>query len=267
VDKERYCIFEKIVYLPCEIILKLLTNTLLTLLLKEMERLLENSTATPESVWAALQESDRIRKENERSLKEMFAKTDRFLTKIGIKAEKNSEELKEAMLDLKKTVEETTKSIEKTVEETTKSVKETSKLVGGIANSNGDVAETYFVNSFSNSSKFAGQEYDKIDHNITRKLTQLNLKAQYDLILYNCTSVAIIEIKYKAKKDDIEQVLKKAKTFKQLFPEYANYNLYLGLAGLHVEPSAEREAIKQGIAVIKQVGDNMVINDKHLKVF
>jgi len=250
-----------------------------------MKRLLENSTATPESVWAAFQESDRLRKENERYLKEMFAesdrlrrenerilnekfaKTDRFLTKIGIKAEKNSEELKEAMLDLKKTVRESIEKTTKAVEETTKTAKETSKLVGGIANSNGDVAETYFVNSFAKNLYFAGQEFDSHSANLEKNIKRLNLKAQYDLVLYNCTSVAIIEIKYKAKEENIEQVLKKAKTFKQLFPEYASYNIYLGLAGLHVEPSAERKAIKQGIAVIKQVGDNMVINDKHLKVF
>jgi hypothetical protein len=32
-------------------------------------------------------------------------------------------------------------------------------------------------------------------------------------------------------------------------------------------PELEQECIKEGIAVIKQVGDTVVINDKHLKVF
>jgi hypothetical protein len=32
-------------------------------------------------------------------------------------------------------------------------------------------------------------------------------------------------------------------------------------------PELEQECIKEGIAVIKQVGDAIVINDKHLKVF
>jgi len=35
----------------------------------------------------------------------------------------------------------------------------------------------------------------------------------------------------------------------------------------HFNKKVEKESIKQGIAVIKQVGDAMVINDAHLKVF
>ena len=63
----------------------------------------------------------------------------------------------------------------------------------------------------------------------------------------------------------MEPLLKKAETFKVLFPHYKDFALYLGLAGMHINITAEREAIKQGIAVIKQVGDNMVVNDAHLK--
>jgi len=41
----------------------------------------------------------------------------------------------------------------------------------------------------------------------------------------------------------------------------------LGLAGLSIEKSAEKEAIEQDVGIIKQVGKNMMINDAHLKVF
>jgi len=34
-----------------------------------------------------------------------------------------------------------------------------------------------------------------------------------------------------------------------------------------VNKKVEKEALKKGIAVIKQVGDTMVINDENLKVF
>jgi len=65
----------------------------------------------------------------------------------------------------------------------------------------------------------------------------------------------------------IEKLLKKAPIFKQLYPHYANYDIYLGLAAFHFEKGAEEESIEQGIAVIKQVGDNMVVYDENLKVF
>jgi hypothetical protein len=43
--------------------------------------------------------------------------------------------------------------------------------------------------------------------------------------------------------------------------------LYLGLVTMAFYPELEKECIRQGIAVIKQVGDAVVINDEHLKAF
>ena len=159
------------------------------------------------------------------------------------------------------------KEIKQMFKETERFIKEISKQIGGISNSNGDVAEAYFINSFGRHPHFAGQDYDSFIPNLLKKDKKLNLQGEYDLVLYNCSSVAIIEIKYKAKKEDIEQIVKKADTFKKLFPEYKDYAIYLGLAGLSVEKAAEKEAIKQGVGIIKQVGKNMIINDAHLKVF
>jgi len=41
----------------------------------------------------------------------------------------------------------------------------------------------------------------------------------------------------------------------------------LGLAGLRIDKTIETQAKEKGIAIIKQVGKNMVIHDEHLKVF
>ena len=253
-----------------------------------MKNLSERQPATFETVWAALQEtdrvlsekfaeSDRLRKENERILKEQFAETNRVLNEKFAETDRIIKELAKQTAETDRQMKETDRQMKETdrivketskqVAETDRVVKETSKQLGGIANSNGDVAESYFVNSFANHLHFAGQDYDSHVSNITKSVKKLNLKDQYDLVLYNCSSVVIIEIKYKAKKEDINQVLKKAQTFKQLFPEYAHYDLYLGLAGLDVEAAAEKEAMDQGVAIIKQVGDTMVVHDDYLKVF
>jgi hypothetical protein len=159
------------------------------------------------------------------------------------------------------------KETQKEIKETQKEIGETQKEIGGISNSNGEVAESYFINSFKNYPHFAGQDFQIVDSNVNKYSKILNLKGEYDLLLYNGTSVAIIEIKYKVQKEHVEQVLQKIESFKLLFPHYQDYAVYLGLAGLHVNVTAEKEAIKQGVGIIKQVGKNMVINDAHLKVF
>ena len=93
------------------------------------------------------------------------------------------------------------------------------------------------------------------------------LKDEFDIVLFNHTSVALIEVKYKAHENDIPKVLKKAETFRILFPDYKDFKIYLGLATMAFYPELEQACINQGIAIIKQVGDTVVINDKHLKVF
>ena len=153
------------------------------------------------------------------------------------------------------------------LEQTKKIVEANSRDIGGISLSNGEMAESYFVNSFTKSMQFAGQKYDEISPNLSKKIKRLNLQGEYDLVLYNCSSVVIIEIKYKANTNDIEGLLKKAPIFKQLYPQYANFDMYLGLASLHFNKNVENESIQQGVAVIKQVGENVVIYDKNLKVF
>jgi len=55
------------------------------------------------------------------------------------------------------------------------------------------------------------------------KSRRQGLEDEYDIVLYNHASVAIIEVKYKAHTKDIPIVLKKAETFRLLFPELSEH--------------------------------------------
>jgi len=85
--------------------------------------------------------------------------------------------------------------------------------------------------------------------------------------MYNGTSIAIIEVKFRAREDHIPKLIRKAETFKIAFPCYQNYNIYLGLASMSFHPGVEEACVTQGIAVIKQVGETVVINDEHLCIW
>jgi hypothetical protein len=154
----------------------------------------------------------------------------------------------------------------KQMQETDLRMKELQKTVGGITNNKGAFAEEYFFNSFENDQKnFFGEKFDEISKHLKNRWQ--GIEDEYDIVLYNHTSLAIIEVKYKAHINDIPAVLKKAETFRILFPNYKDFKIYLGLASMSFYPEMEQECIQQGIAVIKQVGNTVVINDKHLKVF
>ena len=215
---------------------------------------LQNQTATPESVWAMFQEigkkqaeTDRIVKENATAMKE---------TREQMK--ENAEAMKETREQMKET--------DQRMKETDRRMKELQKTVGGWANNHGTFAEEYFFSSFETGKQnFFGEHFDEIQKNVS-SIWQ-GVKDEYDIVLYNHASVALIEVKYKAHVNDIPSVLTKAETFRVLFPNYKNFKIYLGLASLSFYPELEQRCVNEGIAIIKQVGDSVIINDKHLKVF
>ena len=171
--------------------------------------------------------------------------------------------------DLAKQQAETDRQIKETgqlIKETSQQMKETDRKMGAWSTNIGAFAEEYFFNSFENGRQnFFGEKFDEIEKNL--KGFKKGFKDEYDIVLINGHSLGIIEVKFKAHEKDIPGILKKAVTFRENFPDYANHRIYLGLASLAFYPELEDACIKEGIAIIKQVGDSVVINDAHLKVF
>jgi len=46
-----------------------------------------------------------------------------------------------------------------------------------------------------------------------------------------------------------------------------NHRIFLGLASMSFYEKLEDECKKAGVAIVKQVGENIVIADEHLKAF
>jgi len=218
---------------------------------------------TYESLMASIHESNRF-------LTEKQAEYDRLLKEERLKREKEMAEtdrlLKKESLKRKKEMAEYERQRKRDNAAYEKRMKRMDEEMGRWANNQGCFAEEYFYNSFDyGEQNFFGEHFDSISKGLKPKTKKL--EDEYDLVLFNSTSVAIIEVKYKAHKNDVTQVLKKSDTFKILCPDYKDFKIYLGLASMVFYPELEQECIEQGIAIIKQVGDTVVICDEHLKVF
>ena len=272
---------------------------LFTKLNHKMKKETKKSAPTFESVWAALQETDRI-------LTEKFNKTDRMLSKKFAAAERRIEKAEKkaekAQAAFEKRWEQTQAAFDKTQaafdkkwekdqaafdktqaaydkkwekdqaayekrwEQSEYKTKKLEELMGSWANNQGLFAEEYFSNSFYKGKRnFFGEKFDRMENN-AKGITE-GYQDEYDILLINGKSVGIIEVKFKAHENDIPKVLRKATTFRVNFPNYENHRVYLGLATMAFYPALEQECINQGIAIIKQEGDSVVINDGHLKVF
>ena len=145
-------------------------------------------------------------------------------------------------------------------------MKKLEELTGSSANNHGSFAEEYFFNSFQQGRhNFFGEEFEEIDKKV--KGIKKGFRDEYDILLMNGKSVGIVEVKYKAHENDVLKALKKANTFRVNFPEYKNHRVYIGLASMAFYPELEEKCKTNGVAIVKQAGDTVVIYDEHLKAF
>jgi len=225
---------------------------------------------TFEEVWAILQETAQSQKEFDQKMKESRAeseKNQKAYEKRMAEYEKKSAKYKDDYEKrMAKYEAEYQKRMAKYEVEHQKRMAKMEDNMGNWSNNHGSFAEEYFFNSFENEQQnFFGEHFNEIEKNL--KVRAQKLRDEYDIVMYNDFSVAIVETKFKAHEKDIPKLLKKAETFRILCPDYKDYKIYLGLASLSFYPELEQECIENGIAVIKQVGDTVIINDENLKVF
>jgi len=211
----------------------LLTHEAFMASLEKTERMFREKTVETERMFKEQNaEYDRQRKENDRYLTEKFAETRQLMNE-------NAERMKELQ-----------------------------QTVGGWSNSHGFFAEEFFINSFKKGEKnFLGEKFDEFRDHVKPGFPKKGFDDEYDMMLINGKSVGIIEAKFKLRRSNIPHILRKAETFRENFPEYAHLKVYLGVAALTFDPIAKKECLKRGIAIIKQVGETVVIHDEHLKVF
>jgi len=202
---------------------------------------IDDKPATAESVWEILRE-----------ITERQKNADIQMEKWRVEREKSRAEFDERL--------------EKSRADYEKRMKNLEDRYGSMSHNFGSFAEEYFFNSFEKGEQdFFGEKFDSIERNVKR--LKPVIKDEYDIVMLNCSSVAIVETKFRAHENDLPAIVKKAETFKINFPDFANHRIYLGLASMSFYAELENECIGAGIAIIKQVGEKIVINDKHLKVF
>ena len=250
---------------------------------------MDKSPETEESVWAAFRETDRRQKETDRrqketdrQLKAAAADFDRRMREWDVNFEKSKADfdrqmaeskadfdrrMAESKADSDRRTKEWDENFEKSKADYDRRMKDMNKTIGAWSNNHGEFAEEYFFNSFENGNRyFFGEKFDRIEKNVHGgDLTEF--KDEYDILLINGKSIAIIEIKFKAHYDHIPKIIKKAQTFRDNFPTFASHRIYLALASLTFTPDVEADVKKSGIAVIKQVADRVEIYSDDIKIF
>ena len=140
--------------------------------------------------------------------------------------------------------------------------------LGGVGRSNGQVAEDTIYAALEKEMMFAGRKFHDIDRNWNRKKTDLKLQAEFDIVLINDDTLALIETKYKVRDVDVTKLVDTTKNkFKILYPQYSHYKVILGIGGMAFDQRAIDEANANGVGLIKIVGDKVEFQTEGIKVY
>jgi hypothetical protein len=156
--------------------------------------------------------------------------------------------------------------IDAQIAETEKTVKSISEQLGNIGHNNGEFAEEYFANDLEDKKTFAGMLFDEVGRNI--KGIHGKLKDEFDIVMYNSVAVVIMEIKYKVHVNYLEEMVeKKVKNFRELFPYYKDYKIYLGIGSMSFYDDVVTKAKELGIAILRQKGETIEVDTETIKAY
>jgi hypothetical protein len=196
---------------------------------------------TVEEIKAMFAENAASLRETERIMKENAEKTDR--------------QIQETYKQMRETARQ--------MRETDRKIDKLSKQIGGIDNNIGYHAEQFFQNVFADKKVFGGIKYDNIILNMKH-----SEDVEFDIVLKNGNSVAIIEVKNRIRANFVKKLAEeRIKEFRKYFPEYKGYYVYLGIAGFSFGEDVLEEARKYGVGIIRQVGDGIEIDAKGLRAY
>jgi Holliday junction resolvase-like predicted endonuclease len=101
-------------------------------------------------------------------------------------------------------------------------------------------------------------KFDAVSRNLNNHIG--DLQEEYDLVLINGDTLAVIEVKTKAHVKDLEKMItKKIPNFPKLFHAYQNYHIYAGVATLVANNDLIEKAQELGLFLLTQQGDHTMI--------
>ena len=148
---------------------------------------------------------------------------------------------------------ESIKRTDEQMKRTDEKLKRMGITLGNVTNNQGDVAEEFFFQSLIKDNRLGSIRFDDVVKNMEKHRGKI--QEEYDLVMTNGDALAVVEVKYKAHKNDLDKLDRKMRHFKQLFPIYQHYKQYGAIASFHINDEAKSEALRRGYFVLQRSGD------------
>jgi hypothetical protein len=180
-----------------------------------------------------------------KNLHEAQNRTDEQMKRTDEQMKRTDEQLKRTDEQMKRTDEQLKRTDEK--------LERIGINLGNISKNQGDVAEEFFFQSLIKDTHLGNIHFDDVVKNMEKHRGKI--QEEFDLVMTNGDAVAVVEVKYKAHKNDLDKLDRKMRHFKQLFPIYQAFKQYGAIAAFHINDDAKEEALSRGYFVLQRSGD------------
>ncbi|MDH6059911.1 hypothetical protein NWP17_05580 [Chrysosporum bergii ANA360D] len=218
-------------------------------------------TYTPDDVWrllgeliAAQKETERRFQETDRILKEQSQETDRILKEQSQETDRRFQETDRL---LKEQSQETDRILKEQSQKTDRQIQRVSQDIGKLGNRLGEFVEWQVRPAAVQLFQQRGIDVHEIQAGVSVKRNGEGL--EIDLLVINDTEAVLIEVKSKLTQPDVDKHLERLDKFKRLVPRYQDVRAMAAVAAMVVPDEVRDYAYSQGLFVLAQSGDNLVI--------
>ncbi|MBF0624979.1 MAG: DUF3782 domain-containing protein [Magnetococcales bacterium] len=216
---------------------------------------------TIDDIWKLFEETNRLFKESDtRAEARRIESEARFQRDL----EETKRSLRESRAEIERMHQETERmhqETERQFRETDKKIKETSTQIGRLGGRWGEFVEGLVAPACETMFMERGIPVHKV-HPRTKATLPGNRRMEIDLLVINDIAIVAVEVKSNLKSEDVERHVERLGAFKEFYPEYAHKRLMGAVAGIVVEQGVADYAMKRGLFVIVQSGNNVhLINE------
>ena len=225
---------------------------------QELKDLVASLAVSQRELTEQMKKTDEQMKKTDEQMKrtdEQMKRTDEQIDKIHIEIRENAKEMRENAKEMRENARKTDEQMRKTDEQMKKTDEKLERMgihLGNISNNQGDVTEEYFVNSLKNRLQIGDMKFDVLLSGVELKTKKI--RDEFDILLVNGNTLALIEVKYKVHPNLIDKLSKKIEHLR-LMPSYKDYKIYAGVAGFSVPEDAILLAQEKGYFVLQRKGD------------
>jgi hypothetical protein len=198
---------------------------------------------TADDVWRLLGELTEAQKETERIIKEQSQESDR-------RFQESERLLKEQSQETKRVLQETAQNIDRVHQKL-------SQQLGALGGKWGLFVENLVAPACETIFWARGIPVHQVSQRVRKRLNGDTL--EIDVLVLNQEHVLVVEVKSSLGVEDVKAFTANLERFCDFFPEYSQRHLYGAVAGIGIEAGADRYAYRQGLFVLAQSGETVVI--------